>query len=167
MVIPRRHWKQWKCKILGVRQGSLWSLWKQWMKLKMCCEPRRGLLVFYQHYSHHLVGLNSSRQPYTVCIWLYSGTPFIRSPMAQKNLAVFKRVFFYKKMNGGFSQATKKSGRTNEVIVRRGFIVFFTWVTCLPPNLGGKISLQKLPKFFGWPKRIKCVYPEILFQSLA
>ena len=75
--------------------------------------------------------------------------------------------FFYKKMNGGFSQATKKSGRTNEVIVRRGFIVFFTWVTCLPSNLGRKISLQKLPKFFGWPKRIKCVYPEILFQSLA
>ena len=100
-----------------------------------------------------------------MCIWLYSGTSLIRSLNGpKKNGRIEEGFFFYTKMYGGFCQATKKSGRANEVTVRRGFIVFFTWVTCLPPNLGWKISLQKLPKFFGWPKRIKCVILKFCFN---
>ena len=45
-----------------------------------------------------------------------SGTPLIRSPKGQKNLAVSTRVF-YKKMYGGFGQAAKKSGHNNKVTV--------------------------------------------------
>ena len=46
----------------------------------------------------------------------YSGTPFIRSPMGQKNFA-YLRGFFIKEMYGSFYQAAKKSGRNNEVTV--------------------------------------------------
>ena len=43
---------------------------------------------------------------------MYSGTPLIRPPLGQKELAVLTRVLFvfYKKMYGGFRQAGKKSG---------------------------------------------------------
>ena len=49
--------------------------------------------------------------------------------MGQKTLAVLSRVFFPKKMYGGFSQAAKKKlpryrgGRITEVAVMRGFTV--------------------------------------------
>ena len=42
--------------------------------------------------------------------------------MRQKQLAVLTRVF-YKKIYGGFCQAAKKSGRNNEVAVKRGSTV--------------------------------------------
>ena len=32
--ITRRNWKQWLCKILGGKQGALWSMWKWWDKRK-------------------------------------------------------------------------------------------------------------------------------------
>ena len=50
-----------------------------------------------------------------------SGTPLKRSALGQKKLAVLTRVFFHKKMYGGFCQAAKKSGRNDEVaVLRRG-----------------------------------------------
>ena len=44
----------------------------------------------------------------------YSGTPLIRSPIGQKILAV---------LTGDRINEAKKSGRNNEVAVRRGFTV--------------------------------------------
>ena len=55
-------------------------------------------------------------------ISIYSGTPSVRPPLRQKQLAVLTRMF-YKKIYGGFCQAAKKSGRNNEVAVRRGSTV--------------------------------------------
>ena len=55
----------------------------------------------------------------------YRGTPLIRSPMGQTNLAVLRGD----RINEGFftvwpfCQMAKKSGRNNEVAVRRGFTV--------------------------------------------
>ena len=47
-------------------------------------------------------------------------TPVITlEPRKKKKMAVLKTVFFYKNMNGGFCQATKKNGRNNEVAARR------------------------------------------------
>ena len=31
-VKSRRNWKQWLCKILGGKQGTLWSMWKWWTR---------------------------------------------------------------------------------------------------------------------------------------
>ena len=45
----------------------------------------------------------------------YSGTPLIRSPIGQKNLAVL--TGFLQENLWPFGQAAKKSGRNNEVIV--------------------------------------------------
>ena len=56
----------------------------------------------------------------------YRGTPLIRSPMGQTNLAVLRGD----RINEGFftvwpfCQVAKKSSRNNEVPVRRGFTVF-------------------------------------------
>ena len=44
--------------------------------------------------------------------------------MRQKQWAVLTRVF-YEKIYGGFCQAAKKSGRNNEVAVRRGSTVTY------------------------------------------
>ena len=56
------------------------------------------------------------------------GSPLIRSPMGQKNLAVLRgdRIDegFLQENVWPFCQAAKKSGRNNEVVVRRGFTVF-------------------------------------------
>ena len=56
------------------------------------------------------------------------GSPLIRSPMDQKNLAVLRgdRIDegFLQENLWPFCQAAKKSGRNNEVAVRRGFTVF-------------------------------------------
>ena len=43
--------------------------------------------------------------------------------MGQKKFARINVGFFYKKLYVGFYQAAKKSGRNNEVAVRRGFTV--------------------------------------------
>ena len=55
----------------------------------------------------------------------YSGTPLIRSPMGQTNLAVLRgdRIDegFLQENLWPFCQAAKKSGRNSEVAVRRGF----------------------------------------------
>ena len=54
----------------------------------------------------------------------YSGTLLIWSPMGQKNFSrINEGFFFYKKMYGSFCQAAKRSGRNNEVTVRRCFTV--------------------------------------------
>ena len=42
------------------------------------------------------------------CLYIYSGTPFIRSPNVPKKFAVLTKAFLYKKMYGGFGQAAKK-----------------------------------------------------------
>ena len=56
------------------------------------------------------------------------GSPLIRSPMDQKNLAVLRgdRIDegFLQENLWPFCQAAKKSGGNNEVAVRRGFTVF-------------------------------------------
>ena len=56
------------------------------------------------------------------------GSPLIRSPMDQKNLAVLRGdrtdEGFLQENLWPFCQAAKKSGRNNEVAVRRGFTVF-------------------------------------------
>jgi len=143
------------------------------MKLKMCSEPRRGLLVFYQNRDFNttwwdVTTLNTLFPSTVYCVYLaVQGNLVNTVTNGPKKLAVLKRVFFTWKCMTVFARRLNKSGRNNEVTITRGFTVFFTWVSCLLPNLGRKISLQKLPKFFGWPKRIKCVYPAILFQSLA
>ena len=51
-------------------------------------------------------------------MYIYSGTPFLRSPMCPKQFAVLTRAFFYKKLYGDFGQAAKKkSGCNNEMTV--------------------------------------------------
>ena len=52
----------------------------------------------------------------------YGGTPLIRSPMGQKHLAVligwpYWQGFFLQENVWSFSQAAKKSGRNNEVML--------------------------------------------------
>ena len=146
-------------------ENSEWS-WK-------CAANLGGVCLYFTSTIHttwwDVTTLNNFFLSTVYCVYLAVQWNLVNTvtEWAPKKCPYWRGFFFYTKMYGGFCQATKKSGRANEVTVRRGFIVFFTWVTCLPPNLGRKISLQKLPKFFGWPKRIKCVYPEILFQSLA
>ena len=55
----------------------------------------------------------------------YSGTPLIRSPMGQTNLAVLRGDEGFLQENvWPFCQAAKKSGRNNEVAVRQAFTVF-------------------------------------------
>ena len=121
----------------------------------MSCEPRRGLLVFYQHYSHHLVGLNSSRQPYTVCIWLYSGTPFIRSPMAQKNLAVFKRVFFLQENEWRFFPGDQKKWPYQRGDRKAGFHCIFHVGDVSATEFGAKNKPSEIAKIFWMTKKDK------------
>jgi len=72
--------------------------------------------------------------------------------MGHKYLAVLtgwpyqRGFFFYKKMYGGFYQAVKKSGRNNEVAVRRGFTVKKSLEAC--ETLYETSGLNKLTAYF-------------------
>ena len=35
----KRKWKQWLCKILGGKQGALWSMWKWWIDVDLSNRP--------------------------------------------------------------------------------------------------------------------------------
>ena len=57
--------------------------------------------------------------PYT-----YTVEPRSNGHQWAKKMWPYQRGFFLKKMYGGFCQAAKKSGRNNEVAVRRGSTVY-------------------------------------------
>ena len=79
---------------------------------------------------------------------MYSGTPLIQPPMGQKHLAVLtgdriSEVFFYKKMYGRFAERPKKSGRNNEVVVRRGSTVIPSFFRCTLILCAANLSVEE------------------------
>ena len=60
---------------------------------------------------------------YLDCNSGYSGTPLILSPIAQKNLVVLTRLFFFTRKCMVVLPGDQNSGRNNELTVRRGSTV--------------------------------------------